>query len=182
MSIIARKTKGGEFIPAPEGLWPGVCCDVVDMGMTPTPWGMKHKVQIRWLVDAKPSRQDNKPHMVSKKYTLSLHEKANLRQMLEVWRNRKFSDDELEGFDLDSLVGVACQIQVAQAQGDDGPYSFPQVVLKAANAASRVHIPTDYVRAKDRPDYKAPVLPEEEVYEDEISDDEAEISDDDMPF
>jgi hypothetical protein len=159
MAIIARKEKSN-FTPAPEGLWPGVCCDLVDLGLVETQWGKKHKVQVRWLVDAKPARNDGKPHMVSKKYTLSLHEKANLRQMLEVWRGKKFTDAELDGFDLECLLGIQCQVQVAQGQGDDGPFSFPQVVLKA-NGGRKVEIPKDYVRAKDRLDYVEPECEEE---------------------
>jgi hypothetical protein len=156
MSIIAKKEKS-DFIPAPEGLWPGICCDVVDKGLQPTQWGEKHKVQIRWLVTALPKRDDGKPHMISKTFTLSLHEKANLRLMLEVWRGKKFTEDELGGFDLEKLVGLPCSIQVAQEKGNDGAmYAFPQVVLRATPNGTKVFIPPDYVRAQNRPDYKAP--------------------------
>ena len=179
MSIIARKDKGN-FIPAPVGLWPAVCCDVVDLGMVPSQWGPKHKVQIRWLVAAEPKREDGKPHMVSKKYTLSLHEKANLRQMLEVWRGKKFTDEELNGFDLEVLLKAPCMLQVAHETGQDGSeYAFPQVVLKAGNGMRQVEIPSDYVRAKDRPDYKQPQMEEESSSEFAP---EAEITDEDIPF
>ena len=97
MAIIAKKEKSS-FTPAPEGLWPGVCCDVVDKGMVPTQYGDKHKVQLRWLVNAVPQREDKKPHMISKSYTLSLHEKANLRLMLEVWRGQEIHGARGRGF------------------------------------------------------------------------------------
>lgn len=149
MAIMASKQK--KFAPAPEGLWPGVCCDVVDKGLVPTPWGAKHKVQLRWLVDAAPRREDGKPHMISMSYTLSLHEDANLRKMLEVWRGKKFTEDELQGFDLEKLIGVHCQIQVASDKGKDGDtYSFPQVVLKAQVNQGKTVIPADYIRQAER--------------------------------
>lgn len=173
MSIIARKQKS-DFTPCPEGLWPAVAGDVVDLGMVNTQWGEKHKVQIRWFADAEPRRADRKPYMVSKKYTLSLHEKANLRLMLEVWRGRKFTEDELDGFDLESLIGVHCQIQVAHGQGDEGPYAFPQVILKAVKNGRPVEVPSDYVRECNRPGYKAPEeeqeIPEEPGYQADDSD------------
>jgi hypothetical protein len=159
MAIIAKKTKS-DFTPCPEGLWPAVAGDIVDLGMVATQWGEKHKVQIRWFAAAEPRRNDGKPYMVSKKYTLSLHEKASLRQMLEVWRGKKFTEDELDGFDLETLIGVQCQIQVAHGQGDEGPYAFPQVILKAPKNARPVDVPNDYVREQDRPGYKSPTEPE----------------------
>ena len=103
--------------------------------------------------------------------------------MLEVWRNKKFTPDELDGFDLEKLVGAPCQIQVAQEQGDEGPFSFPQVVLKANKLSRPVQIPADYVRACNRPDYKAPVQEvdtQETQYADDFS--SAPIEDDDIPF
>jgi len=180
--IIAKKERS-DFVPSPPGLWAGVCCDVVDLGMVETQWGKKHRVQLRWLVDAQPPRSDGKPYMVSKKYTLSLHEKANLRIMLEVWRNKKFTADELDGFDLEKLVGAPCQIQVAQEHGDEGPFSFPQVVLKANELSRPVQIPSDYVRACNRPDYKAPIQ-ESESQEAEYAGDfsAGQIDDSDIPF
>ncbi len=177
MSIIARKQKS-DFVPCPEGLWAAVAGDVVDLGMVDTQWGSKHKIQIRWFVDAEPKRADRKPYMVSKKYTLSLHEKSNLRQMLEVWRGKKFSDAELDGFDLETLINVPCQIQVAHGQGDDSVYAFPQVILKATKNGPPVKVPGDYVRESERPGYMPPAT--EQVSE-EIEGSQ-EITDDDIPF
>ena len=179
MSIVARKQKS-DFVPCPEGLWPAVAGDIVDLGMVNTQWGEKHKVQIRWFADAEPKRADRKPYMVSKKYTLSLHEKANLRQMLEVWRGKKFTEDELDGFDLEQLLGVSCQIQVAHGQGDEGPYAFPQVILKAAKGAQIVLVPSDYVREQNRPGYTPPATPQAQTVAEEDFSQARE--DDDIPF
>jgi hypothetical protein len=167
MPIIAKKEKSN-FQPCPEGLFPAICCDVVDKGMQETQWGSKHKIQLRWLVAAKPQRDDKKPHMISKSYTLSLHEKANLRLMLEVWRGRKFTEQETEGFDIEQLIGAPCQIQVAQeASRQSGDvYAFPQVVLKAVKGAPLVPI-GDYVRECNRPGYKSPEMPEAETQVDD---------------
>jgi len=179
MAIIARQEKSN-FTPTPKGLWPGVCCDVVDLGIVPGEWGPKHKIQIKWLVEAKPPRIDGKPYMVSKKYTLSLHEKANLRIMLETWGQKEMTPKQLEEFDVEGVVGTPCQIQVAEGIGDDGPFSFPQVVLKA-NGAKRIEIPKEYVRVKDRPDYKQPAVAatEEPEY---VEDTKYQATDDDCPF
>jgi hypothetical protein len=53
------------------------------------------------------------PRAISKKYTLSLGERAHLRKDLETWRNRLFTPEELQGgFDLQKLLAVPCQLQV----------------------------------------------------------------------
>ena len=52
MPIYARK-KETEFSPAPEGLWPAVCVDVVDLGIVQTPFGPQEKIQIRWQLEEK---------------------------------------------------------------------------------------------------------------------------------
>lgn len=179
MPIYAKKPKS-TFDPCPDGLWPGVCIDVVDLGMVETDYGPKHKIQIRWVADAEPRRKDGRPYMVTRKYNLSMGKKSTLRPMLEMWRGKKFNDKEAYDFNHESLIGAPCQLQVAQDTGDDGPYSFVQVVLRANGV--RIPMPKDYVRACDRPDYQAPVMPEEDEpeYADTVA--PASITDEDIPF
>ena len=177
-------SKDRKFAPAPEGCWDGVCIDIVDKGMVQTGWGPKHKVQFRWVLNAIPKRTDGKPHMISMSYTVSMHEKSNLRKMLEVWRGRKFTPDELNRFDLETVLGAQCQIQVAQETGEDGdPYAFPQVVMKGKPGV-RVQAPEGYVRECNRPGYKPPLMEETNGNgnhaEEEV--DYAAITDDDIPF
>jgi hypothetical protein len=52
--------------------------------------------------------------MVSKFYTLSLSDKANLRKDLESWRGKQFTDAELEGFELKNLVGANCYLNLVE--------------------------------------------------------------------
>jgi hypothetical protein len=92
------------FTPAPEGLHQAVCVDVVDLGLVEGPWGAKPTVEIRWELDLT-HEETGRPFLVSKRYTLTLNEKGNLRPMLEAWRGRKFTPQELEGFDLERLLG-----------------------------------------------------------------------------
>lgn len=165
MPIIAKKAKSN-FTPCPEGLWQAVCCDVVDKGMEPTAYGPKHKIQIRWLCDAQPPRTDGKPHMVSGKWNLTMGKKSKLRAMLQVWIGKNFTEDAAYRFDIESVIGMAAQVQVAHGEGEEGPYAFAQVVLKAIPGMPRVQIPSDYVRECNRPGYQAPKI--EEVQEEEL--------------
>jgi hypothetical protein len=86
-----------------------------------------------------------------KRYTLSLHEKANLRRELETWRGKKFTAEEGEGFDLEKLLGANCQLQVIHNEKDDGTvYANVQAIVPAGRGLEKLSIPPDYVRAINR--------------------------------
>src|ERR1700684_2934792 len=114
MAIVAKASGGNDCKPAPAGTHAAVCCDVVDLGMLEVSFGGKtktqHKVNLVWQIEE--DRDDGKPFTVRKRYTLSLHEKASLRKDLESWRGRAFTPAELEGFDLEVLIGIGCMLNV----------------------------------------------------------------------
>jgi hypothetical protein len=149
MPIIAKKPESS-FTPAPEGLHHAVCVDVIDLGVLQTNWGDKHKVRIVWQIEEQhPETQQR--FTVRKQYNLSLHEKATLRKDLESWRSRKFTDEELRGFDLEKLLGVNCQVQVVQDINEEGSiYSNVQTVVPPPKNVPRL-ASLAYVRLKDRP-------------------------------
>lgn len=147
MAIYARAPET-TFETCPEGLHHAVCCDVVDLGLQTTRFGEAHKVQIRWQTEEPDSR--GKRFVVRQMYTLSLHEKSNLRHALEAWRGKKFTADELKGFDLEKLLGVNCQIQVVHnLSGDGKTYANVQAVVPAPKGALKLVI-EDYTRERDR--------------------------------
>ena len=74
-----------------------------------------HRLAARRLDETHGRRFD-----VARVYTLSLHERAALRKDLESWRGRKFTEMELDGFDLEKLLGVNAQVAVTHDLGDDG--------------------------------------------------------------
>ena len=177
MSLIAKKNKT-EFEPAPEGLHSAVCCDVVDKGLVKNNFGGEsYKVQIRWELEELDSRQ--KPFMAINTYTLSLHEKSRLRPMLEAWRGRKFSEEELDGFDLEKLIGANCQVQIIHNPKTDGSVgAFVQAVVPAARGALKLRVSDEYVRFKDRPENRDK-MPNSNV--DEFNQ-APQINDEDIPF
>jgi hypothetical protein len=52
------------------------------------------------------------PRGISKRYTLSLNEKASLRKDLQSWRGKPFTSAELAGFDVSRLIGANCLLSV----------------------------------------------------------------------
>lgn len=120
MGLIAKET-GGSFELAPQGTHSAVCVRVIDLGMqiNKTTSKPERKVVIVWEIDAE--MVDNRPFIVQKRYTLSLHKKANLRADLQSWRGRPFTDEELAGFDLKNVLGKPCLLNVIHS--DSGEYA-----------------------------------------------------------
>lgn len=140
---------GKKWNNAPEGLHQAVCIDVLDLGICQSKFGLKAKVCVRWEIDLI-DPGTGAPFQVQNRYTKSLNDKANLRKQLESWRGRKFTAQELKGFDMDVLVGVNCQLQVIHNPGDDGKiYANVQTIVPAAKGQKLVPS-ADYIRQKDR--------------------------------
>lgn len=117
MSLTASSKGGDDFEITPEGTYIARCFKIIDLGTQTTngQYGTKeqHKVMIGWeLFDDDVKMEDGRPFSVNQWYTVSLSDKANLRKDLEAWRGKKFTPEELEGFDLSSVLGKYCMIQV----------------------------------------------------------------------
>ena len=148
MAIYARK-QNTTYANPPEGLHPAVCVDVIDLGELPTAWGPKPKIELRWQLD-EINPETQKPFQVRARFTNSLHEKAILRQTLETWRARKFTADELKGWDLEKLIGVCAQVQIIHAPGDEGRvWANVQAVVPFPKGMVKMKA-RDYVREQDR--------------------------------
>lgn len=148
MPIIARKPESS-FKPCPEGLHQAVCVDVCDLGIVEGPYGAKPKVEIRWQTELE-NDETQRRFELRMWFTLSLHEKATLRKTLEAWRGRKFTEAELQGFDLEKLIGVNCQVQVIHHITDEGKtYDNVQAIV-AHNPKMPKIAPLNYVRQIDR--------------------------------
>ena len=159
MPIYAKSSGGTQYAPAPSGTFAAVCVDVVDMGLVKVSWGGKeksqHKITIVWQIDEE--RDDGKPHAVRKRYTLSLHEKAQLRKDLEAWRGRPFTDEELQGFDVETVIGVGAMVSIIHNQKDGSTYANVASVSRMPKGMQPPH-PRDYVRICERAE--AQVMPE----------------------
>lgn len=149
MPIIASDP-GGNFTPAPEGTWPAVCCDVVDLGIVETQWGNKHKVRIVWQLDPDAGlTNDSKPLVASARFNLSLHEHSTLRPFLESWRGRKFTAAELQGFDLEKLIGANCQLLILHEDNNGKTYANVKTIMPYPKGVDKLQV-FEYVRSKDR--------------------------------
>ena len=119
------------FDPVPQGLHHAVCYGLYDLGTQFDEHFGKHtrKVLIAWEIPGerilieKDGVKFDLPRAISRQYTQSLHEKANLRKDLESWRGKAFTTEELEGFNLKTILGTNCMIQVIHKKKDDKVYA-----------------------------------------------------------
>ena len=181
MAIMASAGGDGKvFEAAPAGVHQAVCVDVVDLGILDVTWQgvtkKQRKVNVAWQLNE--DRDDGKPYLVFKRYTLSLHEKAGLRKDLESWRGKKFTDEEGRGFDVEKLIGVNCLLNVTHNHVGDRTYANVVSIMPLAKGMPQIQ-GRDYVRKADR----QPDMPAHHVSDEEVAGmSNAPLTDDDIPF
>lgn len=175
MSVIVKETGGQTFPPHPEGQFPARCIDVWDVGIVETQYGKKHRVCVRFYCGQFHKIEgDLHPAFLDCYFNATLNEKSSLRAFLENWRGRVFTKDELDGFDLDNLVGAPALLQVVHKQGEKKTYANVKVVMKLPGGMTAPDGAPNYVRIKDRPT-EGEESPDEPNYT--VSEEE-----DDLPF
>lgn len=126
-------SSGEGFKPIDEGTYVATCIRVIDLGTQVTSFQgadkLQRKVLIVWEVpEVRVTFDDQEgPALIMKRYTASLSDRANLRKDLEAWRGKRFTDEELKGFDLGALLGHSCQIQVLH--DSTGQYANIQTIM-----------------------------------------------------
>lgn len=115
MGRYAKDSGGGDFQQAPTGNHLARCVRIYDLGTQREEYegkvSVREKLIVTWELPNEPM-DDGKPFIVSRFYTNSLSSKATLRADLENWRGKTFTNEELGGFDLNSIVGKPCMISV----------------------------------------------------------------------
>lgn len=121
-----------QFEPAPIGLHPAICCALVDMGTQEKTYGKDTKtghfwwVQWELLIDEK--QPNGEAFTVNKEWLNSGSDKSNMQKDLAAWRGRKLTKEETEkAFDIVSIVGSKCMLNVTQAPSADGSRIYAKV-------------------------------------------------------
>ena len=113
------KDNGKDFEPIPTGVRQAVCSAIHDLGMQPGYKGKaQHKLVIIWELDAvhKEGEFIGQRFITWKMYTSSLNEQANLSKDLEAWRGKVFTQEQRDGFELDVLLNVNCNLNMVQSE------------------------------------------------------------------
>jgi len=140
MSLTVSDSGGGQRPLCPSGTHLARCYRLIDIGTQHEEFKGKPKVLPKVLVYWElPNEtavfkdgEEERPYSISKEYTASLGEKANLRHDLEGWRGRAFTEEELKAFNLKNIVGVPCMITVVHQKSNDGKKTYDKVTSVAA--------------------------------------------------
>ncbi|MFA7361989.1 MAG: hypothetical protein WC139_13235 [Candidatus Kapaibacterium sp.] len=128
MPIIAEK-KSGDFKQVEPGTYVARCYSMIEIGTVETEYnGEKkkaHKVNITWELptelDVFDTEKGQEPFVISKTYTLSMHEKSTLRKDLESWRGKGYTDEEAKAVDITKLLGQPCILSLIHQPGKADP-------------------------------------------------------------
>lgn len=148
INVSANSSPDVELIPA--GMHNAVCIALYDIGSIHSEkfnktsrkvifmWEFPEEPFIEWERDGQMQKM---PRCLPDNYTLSLHKKAGLRNMLESWRGRPFSEQQLGGFDLETVLGVQAYVQIMHSSPEkhgDRIYANVNAVLPPPKGIPKV--------------------------------------------
>ena len=145
MPIVVNINSGTDFEPVSEGVHSAVLADIIDLGKVQTAFGEKDKVRFVWLTDE--ADENGRTKRVSKSYTKSLHEKANLRKDVEKILGKPLGS--AQSFDVEKLIGAQNQLVIEHNEGTDGKvYGNVKAIMKPKE---KLAIPADFTRKAASP-------------------------------
>lgn len=169
MSIVA-KNESVKAPQVPDGQHIAVCCDVQDLGVLEVTYRNETKKQrkiVVWFQFGQVDDDGNR-YLIGQRFTLSMHEKANLRKFLEAWRGKPYTEDQARaGVDVENMIGVPVLLQTAL---NDRDYANITAIMRLPKDMPAIEV-QGYTRAKDRDLVEAGVTQSESLGED-----------DDLPF
>ena len=120
----------GNFEATPSGMHLARCYRIIDLGTQKSEYMGQvkylHKIMLGWEIhgtndDGTPLKmRDGRPFAIFKNYTLSWSEKATLRNDLQSWRGKPFTQEEMRRFDLKTVLNAWCMLNVIERAGQDG--------------------------------------------------------------
>lgn len=151
-SIIAEKKEGGDFQQVEPGTYVARCYSMIEIGTIETEFNgekkKQKKVNISWELPEELAEfhkdKGLEPFVVSKTYTLSMHEKATLRKDLESWRGKGYTEDEAQRFYITKLIGQPCLISVIKQPGIKDPSKNYIVISSISRLMKGQECPPQY--------------------------------------
>lgn len=126
--MIEASSTSTDFKPVDAGTYVARCYSMVHIGTIETEYmgetKEQNKVRITWELPTElkvfKEEKGEQPQVVSKEFTLSMHEKSNLRKFLESWRGKGFTEEEAKKFDVTKLLGKSCMLSIIHKTSKQG--------------------------------------------------------------
>lgn len=128
------KSEGNTSVPRLEnGVYTAISSMLIDLGgqRSPIDNNIRRKFMMVWNIVGEfvEVNKEQLPRVMSKEYTLSLNEKSNLRKDLQAWRGQAFTEDELSGFDLLTIMNKPCQLQIINEERNGKTYNNISAIM-----------------------------------------------------
>lgn len=145
--IAANNSQPRELIPA--GNYLGRCYQMIEIGtVKEIIMGVEKvltKVRIGWELPTElkvfNEEKGEQPRVISKEFTLSLHEKSALRTVLKSWRGKDFTEAEAKAFDITKLLGVPCMINIIHKPGKSDPSKIYEEISGITGVPKGINVP-----------------------------------------
>lgn len=128
MPIKPKPSEATVFEPVEAGTYPARLYSVIHIGTIPFEWQGEtkniDKVRLTFELptETKVFKEENgeQPYVLSCEFTLSTHEKSNLRKFLEGWQGKRMTDMEAINTDLEEWVGKEGMANVVHSEAKNG--------------------------------------------------------------
>jgi hypothetical protein len=112
MSLLLQ-SKTSDYKPHPEGIYPAVCVDVIDLGPMKTEFQGQIRMtnKVRLFFETELRTDDGKGWIVAKTLTASLNPKSRLSEFPGKWRGRPVVPGE--SVDLERIIGASCTLVIS---------------------------------------------------------------------
>lgn len=139
MWLIVKEQGESKIEIIPEGVYPARCYAVVDFWTQEKKFKDQdkdvHEIGIYFEIPELSYEYEDKETKEKKTgsktiwttLSASLSSKSNMRKFLETWRGKKFTEEELKGFDLKNVLWVKAMLQVVHSE--DGKWANIQAAM-----------------------------------------------------
>ena len=160
--FVVSKGEGNTVTALEGGTYVAVCTGLIDLGLQEQEYqGEKKKSNKVMLQFTLPEEiveinGENVPRQIHKEYTSSLADKAKLRADLESWRGKKFTEEELNGFDLMNILGAPALLSILAVEKNGRTYNNIATITKVPKGTGvECSVENFTFSAKDKNSWKA---------------------------
>jgi len=109
--------------PMDNGTYFGRCYQMIELGTQTETFEEKEQTKKKVLltfelpeetyeIELEDGTKETRIRTAQKEFALSMHKKANLRQFLQGWRGKDFTEEEAKKFDITVLLGKFCNLSI----------------------------------------------------------------------
>lgn len=129
MPLIATASSKKDRKPVPAGMQAAVCFAAYDLGTQPADgkFGPKRQVMFNFEIPGERVEFEHEGKKINRPMTIwtwpmtnSIGAKSRLRPLLVSWRGRDFTAEEAAGFDVMTVVGANCLLNITHKPGKEG--------------------------------------------------------------